>query len=387
MAPRRLRILHALGTMDPGGVETWLLNVLKYIDRDRLEFHFCTFGEKPGLFAGEVERLGGRMVPCPRGLNPWSFSRRFRGILREGKYDAVHSHVTFFSGAVLRWAKAEGIPMRIAHSHASQDDKPNTHARRYYRRMMKSWIGDYATHGLAVSESAASLLFGENWQEDSRFRKFYYGLDLRAFQEPFDRHEVRKEIGLPIDGPVVGHVANFLPVKNHSFTLGMAAEILKTRPEVHFLFVGDGPLRPRIQSEASARGLSSQTHFVGTRTDVPRLMLAAMDVVVFPSLHEGFGLCLLEAQAAGLHCLVSDTVPVEVARIPESIEFLSLLTGETQWARQVVEMLDARQPGLTPGINDVTRQQFSMEQSVRELTNIYVLGQKSILPNLVQQHA
>jgi glycosyltransferase involved in cell wall biosynthesis len=219
MAQRRMRILHVLGTMDPGGVETWLINVLKYIDQDRLEFHFCTFGPKPGLFADEVQKFGGRMVPCPRGLNPWSFSRRFRNILREGKYDVVHSHVTLFSGVVLRWANAEGVPMRIAHSHASQDDKPNTLPRRHYRRIMKSWIDRYSTQGLAASRIAAAQLFGDDWEADERFRVLHCGIDLLPFQESAVRDEVRKELGLPLDVPIVGHVGRFVPAKNHSFLL------------------------------------------------------------------------------------------------------------------------------------------------------------------------
>src|SRR5262245_13620225 len=140
MAQGRLRILHALGAMNPGGVETWLLNVLKNIDGDQLQFDFCTFGSQPGLYAPEVQKAGGKILRCPRSGNLWSFRQHFRQILCEGDYDVVHSHVHLFSGALLRWAKAERVPVRIAHSHITQDDGASTCMRRCYRRLMKSWI-------------------------------------------------------------------------------------------------------------------------------------------------------------------------------------------------------------------------------------------------------
>jgi len=383
----KVRVLHIIGAMDPGGIEIWLLNLLKYIDQDLLEFHFCTFGPKPGLFAGEVKRLGGRMRPCPRALNPLSFSRRFRKILREGNYDTVHSHVTLFSGAVLRWAQAEGISMRIAHSHITQDDKPGTQARLHYRRIMKSWIWRFATHGLAVSKPAACNLFGEDWEADGRFRVLPYGIDLRPFVEPAIREEIRRELGIPLTSAVVGHVGRFDPQKNHRFLLEIARAVLTKRPDVDFLLIGDGPLRSEMETRVRQMGLSHKIHFAGIRTDVPRLMLGAMDLFLFPSLYEGFGLCVMEAQAAGLRCLVSDTVPNEVVRLPESVEFLSLSAGKDHWATQVIEWLDARQPEMTPLWNDVTRRQFSIQQSVSPLTDLYVSARKPTAQNILQQHA
>lgn len=382
MAQRRIRVLHVLGAMDPGGVETWLLNVLKYIDRDLLEFHFCTFGPKPGILATEVERLGGRMVPCPRGIKPWSFSRRFRSILREGNYDAVHSHVTLFSGAVLRWAKAEGVPMRIAHSHASQDDKPNTLPRRHYRRTMKSWIERYATHGLAVCRSAATELFGPDWNSDSRFRVLHCAIDLMPFQEPTGREEVRKELGLPLDVPIVGHVGRFVPAKNHRFLLEIFRALLKKRPEIHLLLVGDGFLRSEIEAQAKSMGFSSNAHFVGTRSDVPRLMRGAMDIFSFPSLWEGLPIALIEAQAAGLRCLTSSSISREVAVGPEAVAFVDVSATSSEWAEQIVQLLKKRRVSECTALRTIAEGSFSMQQCIDGLTQVYQLQRRQYSPGL-----
>jgi glycosyltransferase involved in cell wall biosynthesis len=376
MAQRRARVLHVIGTLDPGGTETWLLNTLKHIDRDLLEFHFCTFGPQPGLFAGEVERFGGRILPCPRGQNPWSFGRRFRKILREGKYDAVHSHVTLFSGAVLRWAYAERVTMRIAHSHATRDDKPSTQARRYYRRTMKSWIDRYATHGLAVSKSAAANLFGQNWESDGRFRVLHCGIDLQPFQVPVARDQVRTDLGLPIGVPVFGHVGRFHLQKNHPFLLEVFGEIQKRIPHAHFLLVGDGPLRGQIEARSKAMGLSSKMHFVGIRTDVPRLMRGGMDVFIFPSIFEGLPIAVLEAQAAGLCCLISSSISREVAAGPEVVAFMDLSATPRDWAEQSVQLLERERVAECIALQTIAGSPFSVQHCIKNLARIYKLEER-----------
>jgi glycosyltransferase involved in cell wall biosynthesis len=371
MTQSQLRVLHVVGTMNPGGVETWLLHVLEHIERDRFQFDFCVCGPQAGLYAAEVERLGGKILKCPKGANLWLFRRDFRRVLRDGKYDVIHSHVHFFSGALLRWAKAEGVPIRIAHSHNARDGRSDSRTRSYYRKLMKSWINRYATRALAASKPAARELFGENWVADNRLQILHYGLDLHPFQELFDRREVRAELGIPFDAPVIGHVGRFDEQKNHRFLLEIAVAVLRCRPGVHFLLVGDGPLRPEIEASARQLGLSREIHFVGIRTDVPRLMVAAMDLFVFPSLHEGLGLCLLEAQAARLRCLVSDTVPKEVVRVHEAVEFLALSAGGDYWSRKVMQGLDARRNDPVPGLDAEVQSRFSMQQSLRHLMRIY----------------
>jgi glycosyltransferase involved in cell wall biosynthesis len=363
MAKTQLRILHALGSMNPGGVESWLLHVLKYIDRDRLHFHVCTFGPQAGLYASNVEELGGKMLRCPKGANLWSFRDRFRQMLREGNYDVVHSHVHLFSGALLRWAKAEGVPVRIAHSHTSRDGRPDTLLRSYYRRLMKSWIDRYATHGLAASRLAAKELFGSDWESDERFRVLYYGIDLTPFQEPVSREAVCAEFGIPAGVPVVGHVGRFVPPKNHRFLLEVAREILQRRPDVHFLLVGDGPLRIEIEDRAREMGLSGRTHFVGIRADVPRLMRGAMDVFVFPSLWEGLPVTLIEAQAAGLRCIFPDTVTSEVSILPEQSYRLPLSKGAEEWAVKTIETLARGRIVCATAVQAVAQTDFCIRRS------------------------
>jgi glycosyltransferase involved in cell wall biosynthesis len=370
MIDKQIRVLHTLGSLNPGGIETWLLHVLRHIDRDRFQFDFCVFGSESGLYEREVEELGARILRCPK-ANIWTFRRHFARILQEGRYDIVQCHATLFSGAILRWADSGGVPTRIAHSHTSQDGKPSTPARILYRALMKRWIQRYATHGLAASQPAAAYLFGDNWRKDPRFQVLYYGIDLPAFCGPVSREEVRRELGIPIDARVVGHVGNFVPAKNHRFLLQIATEVLKKRPEVCFLLVGDGPLKPVIEAQASASGIRSRVHFTGRRTDVPRLLRGAIDAFILPSIWEGLPVALLEAQAAGLPCIASQTITNESSILPERLRYLPLSIGPKQWAATTIEVLDCGRNQNDSALMAMGQSDFSIQRSKFLLSKLY----------------
>jgi glycosyltransferase involved in cell wall biosynthesis len=369
---RPIRVLHVLGTLDPGGVETWLLNVWRNIDRERFQFDFCTFGDHAGLYAPEMEKLGARVIPCPKGRNVFSLGRRFRKILREGHYDVVHSHVLYFSGAVLRWAKQEKIPARIAHAHSTSDGKQTSAMRRIYRRRMRAWIQKNSTKGLAASTHAAATVFGAGWAQDPRFRVLYYGIELQAFEGELNRAELRGELAIPEHSPVVGHVGRFVEAKNHRFLLRVARELLTKRPEAHFLLIGDGPLREGVEAEARAIAPGNQIHFLGVRKDVPQLLRGAMDIFLFPSLWEGLGLALVEAQAAGLPCLASDAVPRDAIVVPELVHSSPLADGAEEWAAKLLTLLRQAPRDRNGHLGAFRRSHFSIDRSVQSLSELYV---------------
>lgn len=369
--PRPIKILHCLGTLDPGGVETWLLHVLKAIDTKRFQFDFCTFGPHAGLFAPEVEKLGARVLRCPLSKNVWKFGTRFRRILRQGQYDVVHSHVHLLSGLLLRWAHLEGIQIRVAHSHNSYDGKSKTASRRAYRSLMKRLIRDHATHGLAASSLAADDVFLD-WRKDARIAILHYGIDLRRFKGPIDSDSREKRIGLPPNVRVIGHVGNFVPMKNHSFLLDLASRIKRERPDIHFLLIGDGSLRASVEARASTMGLQGIMHFLGTRTDVPELLRSCVDAFVFPSLWgEGLPIAVLEAQAAGLRCVISNDITSEVAILPNQIDQLPLALGAEEWATRTIKAVNHGRFRAQSSINAMQQTDFTIEHGVSLLLDIY----------------
>jgi glycosyltransferase involved in cell wall biosynthesis len=370
-----LRVLHALGTLDAGGVERWFLQVCKNMDRERLQFDFCTFGDHAGMYTNEVKQLGCRVWRCPFTRNMWSLGRRFRRIVRTGAYDVVHSHVHLFSGVLLRWAKIEGVRVRIAHSHIAFDDRRTVYGRAYYRRLMKRWIGQYATHGLAASELAGEELFGNGWRSDRRFRILHYGIDVDSFQVARKTDAILREFEIPLDSNIVGHVGRFVPQKNHEFVLSVARETVTREPETHFLLVGDGPLRAVMEKRCKEMGLSENVHFAGTRSDIPQIM-GAIDVLLLPSLFEGLPVTLIEAQAAGLFCIVSRAVTSEARILPEQVFPMDLSAEISEWATKTIHLLKKGKPDRQHAAKILAESDFNIQRSSALLSQVYGIDQE-----------
>jgi glycosyltransferase involved in cell wall biosynthesis len=372
MTTHSIRVLQVVARMDRGGIETWLMHVLRQIDRTKFHFSFCITGSDPGAYAPEIEALGGQLVPCTLNRrNPLSFGKRFLQVLDQGNYQVVHSHPYSFSGYVMRMAHRLEVPVRIAHGHTTSDGRRSSLPRRLYRVVMKRWIRRYATHGLAASTAAAASLFGSGWQSDSRFRVLHCGIDLEPFRQIVSRAEVRSEFGVPEDALVVGHVGRFTPSKNHAFLLRIAAEIVKHQPAMWFLLVGDGPLRPRVAEQARQLGIEGSVIFAGARSDVPRLMLGAMDVMVMPSAWEGLGLAVVEAQAAGLPSVVSDKIPHEAVVIPDAVIHLGSDAAPGDWARVVLETAKRSRISRDLALRRIAASDFTIERSGAELIRLY----------------
>ncbi|MBD2387481.1 glycosyltransferase family 1 protein [Cylindrospermum sp. FACHB-282] len=334
-----IRILHVVGGMNRGGIETWLMHILRHIDRDRFQMDFLVHTTQKSAYDQEIRSLGSKVLTCPHSSQPWLYAHNFLRILREyGPYHIVHSHVHYFSGYVLGLAQQAGVPVRIAHSHldTSSIQAKAGWKKRFYLALMKKWIARHATTGLATSRIAAADLFGLSWQTDPRWQILYCGVDLKPFQTLVDPVTVRAELGIPIDALVIGHIGRFDQQKNHQFLLDIATEVIKREPKMRLLLIGDGSLRSDIEEKIIQIGLKDHVILTGVRSDVPRLILGAMDVFLFPSLYEGLGLVLIEAQAAGIPCVFSDVIPEEVDVLQHLLQRISLLQPASVWAEAVI---------------------------------------------------
>lgn len=372
-----LHVLHVVGELSRGGSETWLMNILRNIGQTDLKMDFLTHQAAPGVYDDEARSLGAKTLFCPGVENPARYAASFRRLAdAHGPYDIVHSHVHHFSGYVLWLARRAGIRGRVAHSHLDTrgvDGRAGL-LRRGYLALMTRLIRENATARLACSRPAAAALFGEDWAEarDGRpaARVHYCSCDLERFRRPADRRAARRELDVPDHAFVVGHVGRFDPQKNHGFLLDVAQALAAIEPRALVLLVGDGPLRGRMEERAARLGLGDRVRFLGSRGDVPRLMTAVMDAFVFPSLFEGLGMVLVEAQAAGLPCVLSDAVPREADVVPGLSRRLGLDEPPRGWAEALLETRGRRLPPAE-ATRVVSATPFDLTRGIEDLRRIY----------------
>jgi glycosyltransferase involved in cell wall biosynthesis len=377
--PRRaesVRILHIAATLNRGGVETWLSQVLIRLPRDRYQCDVCTYRLPGGTYAGDLQKYGCKIYFVPLRFTPsglFQFGQALKRLLRTGHYQIVHCHGLLLVGFILFISWTAKIPVRIGHSHNTDRltlGRFAAIATSVWLRLNQLLSRMFSTRGVGCSEEAQEALFGRWRSAKSKYSIVHCGIDLARFEAPADRLAVREALGLPPDAEVIGHVSNLGVAKNPRFVVEIADYVFQRRESAWLLIVGDGVLRPELERICAARGISSRAIFAGVRPNVPELMRCAMDVFVMPSVHEGLPLVLLEAQAAGLPCVVSDVVSPESQISSNSIRFLSLTDGAAIWGEQVLCEFN-RSGGNPAALQTMKETDFNIVVSARRLADLY----------------
>ena len=327
-----VRVLHIVTNMDRGGLETMLMNYYRHMDREKIQFDFLEHRRDRAAYDDEIESLGGRIFRLPR-LNPLS-SDYFHALnaffAAHPEYRIVHSHLDCMSAYPLCAAKNAKVPVRIAHAHSTSQDR---NWKLVFKLISKKLISLYTTDLFACSADAGEWMFGT---KDVHILPNAIDIERYAFNLLI-RNQTKKALGLD-DAFVIGHVGRFSAVKNHSFLTDIFAQIKRQEPNSKLLLVGAGSEMQAVQQKVKTLGLGADVIFTGVRNDVANLM-QAMDVFVFPSLYEGLGIVLIEAQAAGLPCVVSDTIPRE-AYLTDLVTAEKLSSSVEKWAEKILKKRD-----------------------------------------------
>lgn len=365
-----LKILHVIGGMVRGGAENWLMSLLQNCDKSKLQMDICVTTTEKQIQDDDVLNLGCNLYSCPL-HSKTKFEKSFKKLLIEKQYDVVHSHLWLFSGVIMKIACKCNVPVRITYSHTAKKNPPNI-SRFLYKIYMQHLISKYATHKLGCSSEAMPEVFGKNWEKQRNCKVLYCSINIEKYKP--DALEMNKAYwGLKNDDIIVGHIGDFREAKNHTFFLDVAKELIKIRPEIKFYFAGaDGGLQAQVEHKIQSLNLERSIIIGGIRSDVPELMKYLFDALLFPSAYEGMPLVLIEAFAAGLRTVCSDTITPEATDIyPEAFTRLSLGLTAADWATAV---LDAVKKGkLTRQLSyDIVKQShFSTEYSVKKLMSIY----------------
>ena len=361
-----LRILHVVTDMGCGGLETMLMNYYRKIDRDNLQFDFLVHRETREFYDDEIESLGGHIFRMPR-LNPFSitYKRRIGKFLDEHpEYQIVHVHQDCLSGVFLKVAKKHGVIHRIAHSHSSSQTKNIKYP---IKLLFRQSIPNNATLLMACSKAAGDWMFCGN-----DYQILNNAIDAKSYIYDEElRRKIRKQLKIE-DDLLVGHVGRFSTPKNHLFLLDVFNELQKTI-SAKLLLVGDGGLRKEIEDKISSLGLADKVILLGRRSDVADL-LQAMDVFVFPSIYEGLPLTIIEAQAAGLPCLISEKVPIECKKT-KLVYQMSLEQEAAEWADCVMKISKENRSNTYVDIRDAG---YDSEENAMQLSALYLELERSV---------
>lgn len=339
-----IRVLHVLGTTNLGGAESRIMELYRCIDRSKVQFDFLVHTKEEGHYSKEIWELGGKIYSLPRFkvINLAEYRKAIKQFFQEHKeFAAVQGHMTSTASIYLPIAKkANPSVITIAHARSAGVDKG---AKGYVTKWLRSSLKYKTDYCFTCSKEAGIAVFGKKWVNESKVWTIPNAIDVNRFQyNETVRNEVRAELGVQ-DKFVIGHVGRFGFMKNHTYLVDIFAELCKQREDMALVLIGKGEEEENIHNKLKKLGaelfgdeqvLESKVLFLGNKFDVERYY-QAFDYFVFPSTFEGLPGSVAEAQAAGLHCLISDKITREVA-LTELVTYRSIEEEPRLWAEEIL---------------------------------------------------
>ena len=363
-----IRILHSVSNMDRAGIETMIMNYYRHIDKEKIQFDFLCNKSKRGAYEDEIIQLGGKIYRSP-GLNPikWlKYESMVINLLKNNPdIQVVHSHNGAFSLQAQLAAKKYGIKNRIVHVHGTKIDfNLKLPLKLIYKRFLKFSSNNYWGCGT----EAIKYYFGNSVVENKNYKIVRNAIEVDRFlYDEEKRQALRKKYNLE-NKFVIGNVARFMKQKNHTFILDLFRVVLSKNKDVMLMLLGDGELLEEMKHKAKKLGIEDSVMFLGNVSNVNE-MYQAMDLFLLPSLFEGLPVVGIEAQTAGLRCIMSDTITEEVA-VTDNIKFLSLKNDSLEkWADTILNNTDYERKNMK---NIIINAGYSIENEAKKLQEIYL---------------
>lgn len=331
------RVLCILSSLDAGGAETFMMKLLRNMDKTRYMMDFCVGSDKEGFYEKEALSLGAKVYRVTlKTKNPIKFTTELRYLLKQNNYDAVlRLGDTFLTAFDLWVAKSAGVKRLAMRSCNAYGSGSNTF--QILHKLLRKPVTSIANVKFAPSTEAAEYTFGKDIIKSGKASLLNNAVDLSVYKyDDLARNKIRKELGI-VDDHIYGHIGRFSHQKNHDFLIDVFYEIAKIDDKAKLLLLGKGELIENVKKKVNFLGLSEKTIFAGVRSDVPDV-LSAMDVFLLPSFYEGLPNTVIEAQATGLPCFVSDTVTRE-ANITSLVEYLPL-EKPAVWAQKCIDTVE-----------------------------------------------
>lgn len=364
------RILHILPQFQPGGgMERVVMNYFGHIDSNKFCFDILTHRLDNRIYANQIEHAGGKVfVFPPFGIKTLvEIAHRFDDLLSAEHYDVIHCHMANAAFIYLRIAQKHGVPLRILHSH--QDHYADVWSHKI-RNIPLVFIGKkYANYNIACSEKAGSFLF-----KKEPFTVLNNGIDLEDFCYSIaKRTKVRKNLKIAAEDLVFGYVGRLVPQKNPFFILDVFSDCIKISNRKMILVVaGTGELEPQMKKYAINKGIANQIIWLGD-VDYISEIDNGIDIFLMPSIYEGLGLSLIEAQATGAECYASNSIPDE-AFVTDFAHAMPLDKGSSYWASEIINNIDkSLSRNRSSASEQIIRGGFAISSNVTCLEDIYEL--------------
>lgn len=360
------KVLQVTASLRQGGAEAMIMNVYEQIDRTRLQFDFLVYDDAPTHYTERVKELGGNVIVLKRhpSWNALEYWKKLSRILTEyGPYTAVHAHTNVHNALPLAVAKHCGIQKRISHSHSIKSYEGYGLLRKAFWGLMGKVIRRTATTFAACGTEAGYSLYGRKLFDDR-------GVVIHNPIAIEDYLSQKRADSLQKDCLTIGCVGSFREAKNHAFIVKIAAALKEKGIPFRMQFAGTGELEPEIRQMVSDQHLTDQIMFLGLRRDIPELM-AQFDLLLMPSLYEGFPVTLIESQASGLPALISDRVPAEADLGMGLIARCALSDSLDQWVAQILKTASTETPDADIRRKILLEKGFDTASVVRELYQLY----------------
>ena len=346
MSKEPIRILHITEMLSAAGIESFIMNVYRNIDREKVQFDFLVLRNEKEFYEDEITALGGRKYYVHSDIKNTFLrildeSRKIEKFLKINHYDVVHIHYTTpLRAFYLKAAAKAGVPVRIYHSH-SAEVSGKSNIKLFIYNYCKKVIDKYATDFFACSEAAAKWIFSENALKSKKVKVIHNGIDTDRFSFKKEiRDKVRKNLSVSNEYVLI-NTGRFTEQKNQTFLIDIVNELKKKGENVKLFLLGDGPLKAKCQDKVDKLELQDIVYFLGVKANVEDYLFAA-DCYVMPSLYEGLPVAGVEAECTGIPCVFSENITREV-KLNENAIFVGLNTSALEWSHIVLDKCEVKE--------------------------------------------
>lgn len=363
-----IRVLQVFTVLNIGGAETNLMNYYRKLNPKEVQIDFLVHRNE-GFFEKEILENGNRIFRLPP-IHPASLTQYKKAVAMFFKehaheFDVIHGQLSELGIYIYKAAKKHGVPVRIAHAHNSKMDWDVKSPFRFvWKHQMRKYINGYFSCG----HESSKWLFGNKLAKKAFIMP--NSIDVEQFKYQTDvADEYRKELNINTPHSFL-HIGRFATQKNHEFLVDVFEQIVATIPEAKLFLVGEGELKVSIEAKIKAKGLTNSIFLLGRRNDVSQLMQAC-NYFLFPSLFEGFSVAMIEAQASGMHCFISDGIPKESILLEENVSIISLKQSAQEWARAIISKVHSGQVRDNGAFNKIKQAGYDVNDNVDLLYQQY----------------